>query len=226
VPIEHPRTSTSEPETREIGRTLGALLRAGDVLLLEGALGAGKTTLIRAIAEGLGIDPRSVASPTFVVVHEYRNPAGPAPEHPDLIHVDAYRLGGESELDSLGWDAVLSRVQGASPTAALVIEWPERLGHNVLQGAPAARIRLEHAPNDSREFFLSLPDSWATRPGLADLLQRRPTSCPITGAPVRADSPTWPFASERARLADLHRWFSGRYTISRDLKDTDFTEGE
>jgi tRNA threonylcarbamoyladenosine biosynthesis protein TsaE len=226
VTLDHSRTSTSEAESRDIGRALGALLRAGDVALLEGALGAGKTTLVRAIAEGLGLNTRAVASPTFVVIHDYPNPRGPGTSHPDLIHVDAYRLGGPDELDTLGWDAILARVQGPSPTAALLIEWPERLGHDFLADTNPARIRLEHAAEESREIFVSLPDSWRTRPGLDALLQRRATVCPVTGDPVPADSPTWPFASERARLADLHRWFSGRYTISREIEQSDLEQND
>jgi tRNA threonylcarbamoyladenosine biosynthesis protein TsaE len=225
VPLEHTRTSSSEAQTRDIGVALGGLLRPGDIVLLEGALGAGKTTLVRALAEGLGLDPHAVSSPTFVVVHDYRQPVLGA-GRPDLIHVDAYRLAGAEELDTVGWDAAVARVQGPGASAALVVEWPERLGPRVLEGATPARVRLEHAGEHQREVFLSLPESWRPRLGVGDLLQRRPTTCPITGVPVPADSPTWPFANERARLADLHRWFSGRYTISRRPEQSDLEQDD
>lgn len=226
MPLSVSRSSGSEAETRLIGLALGKLLRGGDVVLLEGTLGAGKTTLVRAVAEGLGLDTAAVASPTFVIVHSYPRPGSdtPSPEHPDLVHVDAYRLGGGADaLDSVGWDAVMCRVQGPAPTACLMVEWPERLGADF--GLDAAAVRIEHAGDESRELFLTLPDSWKGRPGMSDLLARRPTTCPVTGERVEADSPTYPFASERARLADLHRWFSGKYQFSRDVTEADLEEG-
>lgn len=227
-----------------IGRALGRLLRAGDVVLLEGELGAGKTALVRAVAEGMGLVGAGVASPTFVMIHEYRRagdglPAGSADFASGqaksvarvavvraLTHVDAYRLSGPEELDSLGWDAVMARVEGDAPEAALIVEWPERLGPAFLRGREVARVRIEHAGEESRELFLSVPDSWRGREGLEDVLARRPTRCPVTGARVEPDCPTYPFASERARMADLHRWFSGGYSISRPAEQADFDEPE
>src|SRR5262245_47994123 len=94
------RKSGSEAETLLLGGALGSLLRGGDVVLLDGPLGAGKTTLVRAVAAGMGLDTGAVASPTFVVVHEYGD---------RLVHVDAYRLGSAEDLDSLGWDRLISR---------------------------------------------------------------------------------------------------------------------
>src|SRR5690349_1051274 len=203
--IDAPRTSGSPAETREIGLALGALLRGGDVVLLDGELGAGKTTLVRAVAEGLGLGTSAVASPTFVMIHEYTHPRGQAgPDHPELIHVDAYRLSRADELDSLGWDEVMARAGGAAPAAALVIEWAERLGPSFRPAREPARVRIEHAGEQRREFLFALPDSWRSRPGLEAVLARRATTCPITGERVEPDCPTYPFANERARLADLH----------------------
>ncbi len=209
------RASNSEAETATIGSALGALLRARDVVLLDGPLGAGKTTLVRAIAAGMGLQTGAVASPTFVVVHEYRRAGGAGP---DLVHVDAYRLRDASDLDSLGWDRLGPGEAGAATNAAMVIEWAERLGGGF---ARAARIRLEHASETAREFSFEVPEDWAVRPGFRSLRARGPTVCPITGRSVSADSPTYPFADDRARLADLNRWFTGSYTVSRNPTEAD-----
>ena len=210
------RISKSEAETRLIGLALGRLLRGGDVVRLDGPLGAGKTTLVRAVVEGMGLDAGPVSSPTFVMVHEYRRPHGEI--GPDLVHVDAYRLSGAEELESLGWDRVLERLR--EEAAALIVEWAERLESGLPETEPV-RLRLEHVDEQERELFMEFPDGWRQRPDLAALLSRRPTVCPTTGVPVPADSPTYPFASERARLADLYKWFSGSYQLSRDLTADD-----
>jgi tRNA threonylcarbamoyladenosine biosynthesis protein TsaE len=216
------RTLQTEVETRLMGLALGRVLRGGDVVLLEGALGAGKTTLVRAVVEGMGLDVSPVSSPTFVVVHEYRRggAGGGREDAPELIHVDAYRLRGAEELESLGWDRVLERIRGRR--AALVVEWPERLAEP--PPVEPARVRLEHAGEFDREAALELPESWRGRAGLEEVLNRRATRCRVTGKLVPPDSPTYPFSSERARLADLHRWFSGSYQISRELSEEDLEE--
>src|SRR5262249_38804793 len=97
---------------------------------------------------------------------------------------------------------------------------------NWLAGRAAARIRIEVAGEESRLLHMDLPDQWATRPGLAELTGRTATQCPVTGAPVAPDCPTYPFASERARMADLYRWFSGSYSVSRDLEPDELDEDD
>jgi len=135
------RVTRSDEETEALGLALGRRLRAGDVVALFGELGAGKTRLIRGIAEGLGHDPSVVQSPTFVLAHEYRDRAAPGEKlvsaPTPLVHVDAYRLSGAEELESLGWDAL------ATDEAVVVIEWAER----VLNALSAKRIEvwIEHA---------------------------------------------------------------------------------
>lgn len=106
--------SNSEAETRAIGARLAAQLQPGAVLLLSGDLGAGKTAFTKGLAEGLGIDASDVTSPTFTLVHEYRQGRLP------LVHVDLYRLE-RVDLDELGMDADLAN-QGV-----LAIEWADRL---------------------------------------------------------------------------------------------------
>jgi tRNA threonylcarbamoyladenosine biosynthesis protein TsaE len=219
--VRFSRQSNSEAETALIGSALGRLLRGGDVLLLDGALGAGKTTLVRTIAAGMGLDTAAVGSPTFVLVHHYER-ADASAERPSLFHIDAYRLRGAADLDTLGWDRVLDAV--ASGMAAAVIEWAERLGPAAPAGA--ARCRIEHVDETSRRLDFEVPDSWRVRDGWDALAARQPTVCPITGRPVPSDSPTYPFADDRARMADLHRWFSGSYQISRDLSQMDLNESE
>jgi len=101
--------------TERFGRALAERLRAGDVIALFGALGAGKTTLARGVLRGLGHDG-DVASPTFPIVQTYEPPATRLP----LWHVDLYRIERADELDELGLDE-------ARTYAAMVIEWPDRL---------------------------------------------------------------------------------------------------
>ncbi len=109
----------ADPEaTRALGSRLGALLRAGDLVLLTGELGAGKTTLAQGIAEGLDVRG-PVTSPTFVIARVHPGLSG----GPDLVHVDAYRLGGLEELDALDLDASLEE-------CVTVVEW----GHGLAEG--------------------------------------------------------------------------------------------
>jgi tRNA threonylcarbamoyladenosine biosynthesis protein TsaE len=104
------RLPTAE-DTTALGRRLGSLLRAGDLLVLTGDLGAGKTTLTQGLAEGLGVRG-PITSPTYVIsrVHPSLH------DGPALVHVDAYRLGGGTELDDLDLDASL-------PESVTVVEW-------------------------------------------------------------------------------------------------------
>lgn len=106
--------SRSPEQTRRVGMRLGSLLRCGDVVCLEGELGAGKTTLMQGIANGWGsLDQAS--SPTFVLVNVYRRS-----EHQRLYHLDAYRLDGSSEAEELD---LVNMIENGP----LVIEWAERI---------------------------------------------------------------------------------------------------
>jgi tRNA threonylcarbamoyladenosine biosynthesis protein TsaE len=97
--------------TRELGRSLTEVLAPGDLVILVGDLGAGKTTLAQGIGAGLGVEG-TVASPTFIIARAHR----PAPGRPALIHVDAYRLGSLAELDDLDLDESID-------DAVTVVEW-------------------------------------------------------------------------------------------------------
>ena len=117
-----------------VGRELAATLSAGDVVLLYGDLGAGKTAFVRGLAEGLGVAPAEVSSPTFTLVQEYRG------GRVTLVHVDLYRLNDPREIDDLGLEEI-----GAD--AVLSIEWADRLPR---PPAEAIRIRIEHAGDEER----------------------------------------------------------------------------
>jgi len=134
--------------TEAFGRALAPLLRAGDVVALFGALGAGKTTLSRGVLRGLG-HCGDVASPTFAIVQTYAPPDTRLP----LWHVDLYRIEHESELEELGLGE--ARAHGA-----LLIEWPERLP---ALWPEALRLTLEVEADGGRALTAHVPPAWAAR---------------------------------------------------------------
>jgi tRNA threonylcarbamoyladenosine biosynthesis protein TsaE len=133
--------SHSEAETRAVAGRLATEARAGAAFLLSGDLGAGKTAFVKGLAEGLGLDPADVTSPTFTLVHEYRGGRLP------LIHVDLYRLD-TANLDELGLDADLTS-QGL-----LAVEWAERLDRPV---AGASIVRIVDDGDDRRVIEIVSP---------------------------------------------------------------------
>jgi tRNA threonylcarbamoyladenosine biosynthesis protein TsaE len=124
----------SESETATVGRELAATLSEGTVVLLCGDLGAGKTAFVRGLAEGLGLEPADVSSPTFTLVQEYRGGRVP------LVHADLYRLNDPREVDDLGLDELGSG-------AVLAIEWADKLQHSL---GKAIVVRIEHAGDTER----------------------------------------------------------------------------
>jgi tRNA threonylcarbamoyladenosine biosynthesis protein TsaE len=132
-------TTHSEADTAALARELAANLKAGDVLLLSGNLGAGKTAFVRGLAEGLGIDPDEVSSPTFTLVHEYR--AGRL----TLYHVDLYRLDRAATQD-LGLEEM------GVADGVLAIEWPDRLTHPL---RAAREVRIEIVDEQTRRITVS-----------------------------------------------------------------------
>jgi len=139
-------------KTDQLGRIIGSVLKGGEFLALSGALGAGKTALVRGIATGLGVSPQAVSSPTFVLLHEYR---GRLP----LAHIDLYRLHSLQEVESIGLDDYLS-----GPTV-VAVEWADK--------APAIlpddrlEMQLRHRTVQSRSITFR-----ATGPVSAALLAR------------------------------------------------------
>ena len=118
----------SESETEAVGRTLAQRLEPGAVVLISGDLGAGKTAFVRGLAEGLGIAPAEVSSPTFTLIQEYRG------GRLGLYHVDLYRLTSK-EVDDLGLDDLM--LEGG----VMAVEWPDRLPRPV-EGAVQVDIQL------------------------------------------------------------------------------------
>lgn len=126
--------TANEEETSLAGEALGRDLKPGDVVLLFGDLGAGKTAFVRGMARGIGADPEDVSSPTFTIVQEY------AGRSATLYHVDLYRLES-AEIDDLGLDDLVSS------DGIVAIEWAERW-----MGRPddVTEVRLEHRGEDRR----------------------------------------------------------------------------
>ena len=138
----------TQDETEQLAATLAGTLRPGDVLLLSGPLGAGKTAFVRGVARGLGVDPDEVSSPTFTLVHEYRG------GRLRLFHADLYRLG-RSGAEDLGLDELGVR------DGVLAIEWPDRLGH-AFRGAIEVAIAI--VDETTREVGISKPGAGSREP--------------------------------------------------------------
>jgi tRNA threonylcarbamoyladenosine biosynthesis protein TsaE len=128
--------SRSPEQTRRIGKRLGGALQAGDVICLQGDLGAGKTTFVQGVAQGWG-SMDSVSSPTFILVNEYRRG-----DQNRLFHMDAYRLDSTPEAEELDLDSMLA-------DGALLIEWPERMDGIIPD--EHLWINLEYVDDEERE---------------------------------------------------------------------------
>ena len=134
----------SAEETIAFGRRLAADLSPPLIVLLRGDLGAGKTTLVKGIAEGFGAARADdVTSPTFTLVHEYRGP------DVNLYHIDLYRIDTQRELDTLGLDDLLA------PNCILLIEWGEKFPR--LQSEQNLEIALERVAETERRIMLTTP---------------------------------------------------------------------
>lgn len=127
-------TSHSPEQTRQIGVRLGKALQTGDVICLQGDLGAGKTTFVQGVALGWG-SMDSVSSPTFILVNVYRRG-----DDARLFHMDAYRIDSSLEAEELDLDAMLAQ-------GALLLEWPERIPDLI----PGERLWIEFEHTDEAE---------------------------------------------------------------------------
>ncbi|WP_457963086.1 tRNA (adenosine(37)-N6)-threonylcarbamoyltransferase complex ATPase subunit type 1 TsaE [Arthrobacter sp. D1-29] len=139
-------TVTTADQTHALGAALATELEAGDLLVLSGELGAGKTTFTQGLGEGLGVRA-GIISPTFVLVRIHPNlPDGPRPGGPDLVHVDAYRLGSASEIDDID-------LENTMDSAVTVVEW--------------GRGRVEHLSDNRLEIDLQRAIGLPSRAGAA-----------------------------------------------------------
>jgi len=130
-------TTSSAAETRALGREIGNGLARGDVLLLEGELGAGKTTFVKGVAEACKVEAM-VRSPTFALMHRYHG-------DPDLVHVDLYRESDAAGLEDLYLDA-------DGDDVITVVEWPKQLASYLWPDAP--RVKFEHVDESTRRIVM------------------------------------------------------------------------
>jgi tRNA threonylcarbamoyladenosine biosynthesis protein TsaE len=133
----------SSEETIRCGREIAAQLKPPVLILLSGELGAGKTTLTKGIASGLGAaEEDEITSPTFTLVHKYNRGA-------PVYHVDLYRIGDFHDLETLGLEDVFSE------QAVVIVEWPDRL--TLRTDWPVVRIHLVHVSEDTRQISITTP---------------------------------------------------------------------
>ena len=183
----------SQEETERLAEALAARLRAGDVLLLSGPLGAGKTAFVRGLARGLDIDPDEVSSPTFTLLHEYGG------GRLRLFHADLYRLGQGGAAD-LGLDD--TRVQ----EGVLAVEWPDRPASRRSRSRKVASCTSSSAPRAAAAIAAVgrvSPEKTIRRPGrsgpeTSDRDRRPPPGRP-TWAPAASRARAGPSGTPRAR---------------------------
>jgi tRNA threonylcarbamoyladenosine biosynthesis protein TsaE len=136
-------------DTRALGRALGRMLRAGDLVVLTGGLGAGKTTLTQGIGEGVGVRG-PVTSPTFVIARVHPSTVG----GPALVHVDAYRLGGALELDDLDLDASVD-------DSVTVVEWGHGLAEDLSEDRLEVVLDVDTATEERTATVTGIGGRWA-----------------------------------------------------------------
>ncbi len=138
--------SSSNDETLEIGKQIASTLQGGDIVLLYGELGAGKTTLTKGIANGFGIT-EDITSPTFTLMNIYpvqNNPAGIQ----TLVHIDTYRLENAQELLDIGVEDYLG-----NPDTVMIIEWPEKI-ESLVKNKKIISVYLNHVENETRKITI------------------------------------------------------------------------
>jgi tRNA threonylcarbamoyladenosine biosynthesis protein TsaE len=168
------RVGTAD-ETHALAAVLGAQLQAGDLLVLTGELGAGKTTFTQGLGEGLGVRA-GIISPTFVLVRIHPNlPDGPRPGGPDLVHVDAYRLGSASEIDDID-------LENTMDSAVTVVEW--------------GRGRVEHLSESRLEVDLVRSVGGAEAPAPARSPASAPSPEPAHGPATTGDAEVLDFDTD------------------------------
>lgn len=145
----HEFTTQSGEDTIAVGRKLAAILKPPQLLLLQGDLGTGKTTLVKGIAQALdAADPDEVTSPTFTLIHEYEGTRDGEPIK--LFHLDVYRLEGERQLEGLGLEELLTA------NALVLVEWGEKFKSLVKRATGS--IVISSQGGDARKIMVTLKD--------------------------------------------------------------------
>lgn len=142
-------TLADEAAMRALGRRLADFVRIGDVITLEGGLGAGKTTLARGLLEGLGLEEEA-PSPSFAIVQPYDIPDVRLP----VAHIDLYRLDSPEEAGELA-------LGDYRMDSLLIVEWPDRLGEDAWPDA--LRLHIDIEPDGARRLTARVPDAWTER---------------------------------------------------------------
>jgi tRNA threonylcarbamoyladenosine biosynthesis protein TsaE len=178
-------TVATAAEMRALGRSLAAVLRAGDLVILSGGLGAGKTTLTQGIGDGLGVRG-PITSPTFVIarVHPPVAPSATGTAPPALVHADAYRLGSALELDDLDLDT-------DTAASVRVVEW----GEGLAEGLAADRLEITITPAAA-----GVPNAAESESDPDDLTGDMPRTVRISAVGKRWEGVKLPLASLAHRL--------------------------
>lgn len=142
-------TTASAAETIAVGHKIAELLTPPKFLILRGDLGAGKTTLVKGIAEALdAAEPDEVTSPTFTLIHEYEGTHGAGKTPVNLYHLDLYRIEGERQLETLGLDDL------AAPDSIVLVEWGEKFPSVIRRSD--GEIVMTSTGGDARSIVLTL----------------------------------------------------------------------
>jgi tRNA threonylcarbamoyladenosine biosynthesis protein TsaE len=225
-PAELSVTTTGEDDTRRLAECVAAGLHAeraaqAVVVALDGDLGAGKTRFVRGLAAGLGVDSAAIASPTFVLRVDHQ-----ASDGVKLAHLDVWRLRGLDDLETVGWSELME-----APRQVVAVEWASR----IRDALPERRVDvlIEHVDEATRRITVTDRRGATDAEGMAKALalfvplggDAPDTSaghrCPMCRCAADASQAAFPFCSSRCRMADLNRWFGGRYTISRPADQDD-----
>ncbi|MCP4836567.1 MAG: tRNA (adenosine(37)-N6)-threonylcarbamoyltransferase complex ATPase subunit type 1 TsaE [Phycisphaera sp.] len=213
-----------EETTERVGEIIAELSPRPVLVALEGELGAGKTRLARGLARGLGLEPDSISSPTFVIHVEHPSAVEGGPI---FSHLDAYRVADTEELEPIGFEEIV-----ADPDRLVAVEWASRIASDL----PPERIevRIDHRGERERAVtVVDRRDDRSARTRLREAFEARTNAwcttlggercCPSCGK--RCEDPeARPFCSNRCRLADLEGWFGSHYSISRPLNESDLLD--
>ena len=154
---------------------------------------------MRGLVHGLGGNPGNVSSPTFVIAQEYETKSTP------LVHVDAYRLAGTNDLETIGWEEML-----AARETIVAVEWAARIAPAL--PSDAIQVSIAYVADEPSHRAITITGAPA---------QSKLRPCLICKTPTAADSEFAPFCSSRCKRADLGRWLTGKYTISRPVSERD-----